>query len=143
MRIERNVTIAAPADRVWPLVANLEREPELWKGTKAVRTLSSDGRTVEREVTLAFRDRVQRERVTMTPSSRIVHEIVGGPMRGTKTVVLEPNGPGRTTLRTVWDVRLVGFLKLGSRPVSKHVGEGTQHALERIKEAAEGGSPPA
>lgn len=143
MRIERSVTIAAPADRVWGLVADLEREPELWKGTKAVRTLSSDGSTVEREVTLAFRDRVQRERVTLTPTSRILHEIVGGPMRGTKSVDLVPDGPERTTLRTVWDVRLVGLLKLGSRPVSKHVGEGTAHALERIKEVAEGRSPPA
>lgn len=143
MRIERSVTITAPVDRVWPLVSDLEREPELWKGTKSVRTLSSDGQTVEREVTLAFRDRVQRERVTLTPTSRVVHEIVGGPMRGTKTVALEPDGPGKTTLRTVWDVRLVGFLKLGSRPVSKHVGEGTQHALERIKDVAEGASPPA
>lgn len=143
MHIERSVTIHAPAERVWPLVSDLDREPELWKGTRAVHTLSARGDTVEREVTLAFRDRVQRERVTLTPTSRVVHEIVGGPMRGTKTVELAEDGAGGTTLRAVWDVRLVGLLRLGSRPVSKHVGEGTQHALERIKEVAEGRTPPA
>ncbi len=143
MHIERSVTIAAPADRVWSLVSDLDREPELWKGTKAVRTLSASGNVVEREVTIAFRDRVQRERVTLEPSSRIVHEIVSGPMRGTKTVLLEPDGAGGTTLRAAWDVRLVGLIKLGSRPVSKHMGEGTQRALDRIKEVAEGRAPPA
>ena len=138
--IERVLTIAAPPDRVWSLASDLEREPEFWKGSKAVRTLGVQGPYVEREVTLAFQGRLQRERVLLEPPRRIRHELVEGPMRGSKTVELVPT-EGGTEVRVVWDIRLRGLLKLGARMVSRHVGEGTQNALERIRDAAEGRPP--
>jgi len=142
-RIEKTVTIAADPARVWSLASALDREPEIWKGTKAVRTLSSDGNVVEREVTLAFRERTERERVTLEPPRRIVHELLAGPMRGTKTVLVTPKGDGQTELTAVYDVRLTGLLRLGTGPFTKHAAEGTQHALERIKDLAEGRTPSA
>jgi polyketide cyclase/dehydrase/lipid transport protein len=140
-RIEKAVTIAADADTVWSLASALDREPEIWKGTKAVRTLSSNGNVVEREVTLAFRERKERERVTLEPPHRVVHELLAGPMKGTKTVSVTPKGDGQTELMAVYDVRLTGLLKLGTKPFTKHAAEGTQHALERIKDLAEGRTP--
>ncbi len=140
-RIEKTVTIAAAPEAVWPLVAALDREPEIWKGTKAVHTLSSQGNVVEREVTLAFRDRRERERVTLEPPRRVVHELLEGPMRGTKTVAVTPNGNGTTLVSAVYDVRLTGFLKFGTKPFTKHAADGVEHALQRIKDLAEGRSP--
>jgi len=142
-RIERTVTIAADPETVWSLASALDREPEIWKGTRAVRTLSSNGHIVEREVTLAFRERKERERVTLEPPRRVIHELLQGPMRGTKTVEVTPKGDGQTELSAVYDVRLTGMLKLGTRPFVKHAGDGTQHALERIKDLAEGRTPSA
>ncbi len=142
-RIEKTVTIAADPQRVWSLASALDREPEIWKGTKAVRTLSANGNVVEREVTLAFRDRKERERVTLEPPRRVVHELLQGPMKGTKTVELSPKGDGTTQLTAVYDVRLTGFLKFGTGPFTKHAAEGVEHALERIKAIAEGRTPPA
>lgn len=142
-RFEKRVTIDADAGTVWSLASALDREPEFWKGTKAVRTLSTQGNVVEREVTMAFRDRTERERVTLEPPQRIVHELIQGPMRGTKTVSLTAKGPRQTELAAVYDVRLTGLLKLGTGPFAKHAAEGTQHALERIKDAAEGRTPAA
>lgn len=141
VHFERRVTISADPEHVWTYVADLEHEPEFWKGTKAVRTLSRDGNVVERETTLAFRDRRQRERVTLEPPRRVVHELTEGPMRGTKTVLVTPQADGRTELSAVYEVRLSGLLKLGSRPFAKHAAEGTEHALQRIKDAAEGRPP--
>ncbi len=140
-RIEKTVTIAAGPEAVWPWVSALDREPEIWKGTKAVRTLSSQGNVVEREVTLAFRERTERERVTLEPPRRVVHELLQGPMRGTKTVSLTQRGDGTTELSAVYDVTLTGFLKLGTRPFTTHAAEGVEHALQRIKDLAEGRSP--
>ena len=140
-RIEKTVTIAADAAKVWSLAAALDREPEIWKGTKAVRTLSTNGNVVEREVTLAFRERKERERVTLEPPRRVVHELLRGPMKGTKTVSVIPKGDGRTELTAVYEVRLTGLLRLGTGPFTKHAAEGTQHALERIKDLAEGRTP--
>lgn len=140
-RIEKSVTIAAAPETVWALASSLDREPEIWKGTKAVRTLSENGNVVEREVTLAFRGRTERERVTLEPPRRVVHELLAGPMKGTKTVSVAPDGVGRTRLTAVYEVRLTGLLKLGTKPFTKHAAEGTQHALERIKDLAEGRTP--
>lgn len=140
-RIEKTVTIAADPATVWSLASALDREPEIWKGTKAVRTLSQSGRVVEREVTLAFRDRKERERVTLEPQRRVVHELLQGPMKGTKTVCVTPRGDGTTELSAVYDVTLTGFLKLGTGPFTKHATEGVEHALRRIKDLAEGQPP--
>ncbi len=141
--IKKTVTIAADVEAVWSLVSALDREPEIWKGTKAVRTLSSDGHVVEREVTLAFGDRKERERVILEPPRRVVHELLRGPMRGTKTVSVTPKGDGTTELSAVYDVTLTGFLKFGTRPFATHAAEGVEHALQRIKDLAEGRTPSA
>ena len=140
-RIEKTVLIAAEPARVWSLASALDREAEIWKGTKAVRTLSAHDNVVEREVTLAFRERTERERVTLEPPRRVVHELLAGPMKGTKTVTVTPKGQGQTELSAVYDVKLTGLLKLGTGPFTKHAAEGTQHALERIKDLAEGRTP--
>ena|SRR5437773_1786437 len=138
MRIQASTTVNAPVDRVWPLLADLDGEPRFWRGITATHTLSRRGDVVDREVTLAFRNARQRETVYLHPPLRVVHEIVDGPMRGTKVVAISAHDeePG-LHLQATWDVTLRGFLKLGSRSVSKHIEEGTRNALERIKNEAE------
>jgi carbon monoxide dehydrogenase subunit G len=138
VRIQASTKVNAPIERVWPLLADLDSEPKFWKGTVAVRTLNRSGDVVDREVTLAFRNARQREKVYLHPPLRVVHEILEGPMRGTKVVAIQVHDeePG-LHLQATWDVTLRGFLKLGSRMVSKHIEEGTRNALERIKQAAE------
>ena len=141
--IEKSVVIAADPAKVWALVSSLDREPEIWKGTKSVRILSVRGNVVERQITLAFRNRTERDRVTLDPPRRIVNEFLKGPMRGTKTVIVTPKGGAHTELTAIYDVRLTGLLKLGTGPFTKHATEGTQHALERIKDLSEGRTPSA
>ena len=140
MRIQASTNVNASVDRVWPLLADLDGEPRFWKGILAVQTLSRSGDIVEREVTLSFRNARQRERVYLHPPLRVVHEILEGPMRGTKVVAISAHDeePG-VHLQATWDVALRGFLKFGSRMVSKHIEEGTRKALERIKQVAESG----
>lgn len=138
MRIQESMTVNAPLERVWPLLSDLDREPDFWRGTVAVRTLGREGDVVDREVTIRFRNALQRERVYLHPPERVVHEIVEGPMRGTKVVALRAHDDeSGVKIDVTWDVTLRGMLKLGSRMVSKHIAEGTRNALERIKQTAE------
>jgi len=143
VRITASTTVNAPPERVWPLLADLDHEPTYWKGTLAVRTLGTTRDVVvDREVTLAFRNSRQVERVYLHPPLRVVTELLEGPMRGTKVVSIQAHdGEPGVQLQATWDITLRGFLKLGSRFVSKHVAEGTRDALERIKQAAESGGP--
>ena len=41
--------IAATLDSVWDVVADIDREPEFWHGTKSIKNISKTGNIVERE----------------------------------------------------------------------------------------------
>jgi ribosome-associated toxin RatA of RatAB toxin-antitoxin module len=128
--------MAAPLSKVWNVISDVDSEPEYWHGTKSVKNLSRTGNTIEREVTIAFKDSVCRQRVTLDPEKSIRIDITDGPLRGSKEITLTPVGDG-TKVDVAWDIRLAGFLGMFSGMVKKHIGEGTVDALERIAKAVE------
>lgn len=131
--------IAAPPERVWGIVSDVDNEAKYWHGTKSVRNISRTGNTIEREVVIAFKDAKTLQTVTIDQGqSSIVTKITEGPITGTRTVRLVPaEEAGRTTLQVTWDFRLAGFLSVFSGMVKKHIAEGTEQALGRIAQAAE------
>jgi len=140
VEIVRSIEIPAPRERVWAILSDWSRETEFWRGVVAVRERSTSASTIERDVTIAFRKKVQRERVDLAPPASIVHHILSGPMRGTKSLRLEPLGD-RTRLTVTWDIRFVGFfLRLFGGRIARHIATGTEAALGRIATAV--GQPP-
>lgn len=131
--------ISAPLDRVWDIVSDVDNEPAYWRGTKSVRNISKSGNVVEREVVIAFKDSLCRQTVVLNPKRSVEITITDGPMKGTKTVTLAPAGDGgdKTRVNVVWDIKLSGLLGMFGGMVKKHVGEGTEQALERIAGAVE------
>jgi len=140
--------IAAPLDRVWEIVSDVDNEARYWHGTKSVRNISKNGNTIEREVVIAFKDAKTMQTVTIDPAqSSVVTRITDGPIMGTRTVKLEQrplpsssssnSSAAAVTVSVTWDFRLAGFLSVFSGMVKKHIGEGTEQALERIAQAAE------
>ena len=128
--------ISAPQSKVWKVVSDIDNEPAYWHGTKAVKNLSRSGNTVEREVTIAFKNSLTRQTVVLDPDKSIDITITEGPMRGSKKITLVPDGD-RTRVDVVWDIKLAGFLGMFSGMVKKHIGDGTDDALERIAKAVE------
>lgn len=128
--------ISAPLDRVWDIVADVDNEPHYWHGTKTVKNISKSGNTIEREVTIAFKDSKCRQTVVLNPKKSVEIAITDGPLKGTKVVTLSPSGD-RTKIDVVWDIKLAGFLGMFTGMVKKHIAEGTEEALERIAKAAE------
>jgi hypothetical protein len=63
--------------------------------------------------------------------------ITQGPIRGTKTVLLDPLDNHKTRIDVVWNVKLTGFLGLFTGVVKRHIAEGTEEALVRIAKAVE------
>jgi ribosome-associated toxin RatA of RatAB toxin-antitoxin module len=122
---------------VWRIVSDVDNEPEYWHGTRTVKNISKTGNTIEREVTIAFRDAVCRQTVVLDPEKSVHIRITDGPMKGTKTVSLTPLGESRTRIDVAWDVKLAGFLGMFSGVVKKHISEGTEQALDRIAKALE------
>lgn len=128
--------VAAPVSRVWSIISDVDNEPQYWHGTKTVRNLSRSGNTIEREVTIAFKDSKCRQTVVLDPERSVGITITEGPLKGTKVVTLHPEGE-KTRIDVAWDIKLAGFLGMFTGMVKKHIAEGTEEALDRIAKAVE------
>lgn len=133
---EVTITINAPVDRVWDVVSDIDNEPKFWKGTKLVRNISKSENVVMREVTIAFKDSKCMQKVTFFPKEKIVAEFIEGILHGTKTVKLTPQD-GKTKLDAVWDIKLSGMMGMFTGMIKKHVKNGTEQALQAIKQELE------
>ena len=129
--------VSAPLERIWDIVADVDNEPTYWRGTKTVKNISKAENKIEREVTIAFKDSKCRQTVLLTPKKSVEIMITQGPIRGTKTVLLDPLDNHKTRIDVVWNVKLTGFLGLFTGVVKRHIAEGTDEALFRIAKAVE------
>jgi hypothetical protein len=124
--------INAPLTKVWVTMADLDREPEFWHGTKSIKNIKTSENIVEREVVIAFRNSVCRETVSLEPMKSITTQITDGPIKGKKVVVLHSEGEDLTIVDVEWDIKVSGIMAIFSGIVKKHILEGTEAALDRI-----------
>lgn len=124
--------LAAPLDKVWEIIADVDREPEFWYGTKSIKNTKKIGKIIEREVVISFRNSICKEIVTIDPKKSVKIRIIDGPMKGTKNIMINDVGNNKTRIDVEWNIKLAGFLGMFTRMVKKHISEGTEEALERI-----------
>lgn len=134
--IEAIIEINAPLDRVWDIVSDLDNEPKFWKGTKEIRNISKNENTVEREITIAFKDKKCTQKVKIYPKERIEATFTKGIIDGTKTITLTSVNE-KIMLKAIWDIKLSGMMGMFTGIVKKHIQSGTEQALQSIKEEAE------
>jgi len=129
--------INAPVSEVWKVLSDIDREPEFWHGTKSIKNISKSGNIVEREVVIAFKNSVCKEKVTIVPKRSITTDITEGPLKGKKVIVINPDGDLTSVVDVEWDIRLSGFMGIFSKMVKKHILEGPNDALNRISKEVE------
>ncbi|ABX12492.1 type II toxin-antitoxin system RatA family toxin [Nitrosopumilus maritimus] len=134
--IEVKVKINAPVEKVWTVVSDIDNEPKFWKGTKEVRNISKNENTINREITIAFRDQKCMQEVTIDPMKQIHAKFTKGIINGEKIVSVIPEGD-ETTLQTVWDVKLTGMMSMFTGMIKNHIKSGTEQAMQSIKEEIE------
>ncbi len=132
--IHASKDVAAELDSVWDIVADIDREPEFWHGTKSIKNISKTGNIVEREVVIAFRNSKCREIVKLDNKKSINIEIIQGPIRGKKTITLKTIKNHTTRIDVEWDIKLSGSYVIFTGMIKKHILKGTEEALERISE---------
>lgn len=135
-RIESAIEINATCDAVWEVVSDIDNEPKFWKGTKEVRNISTSKNTVEREITIAFRDQKCLQTVNLVPKEKIEAVFTKGIIDGSKTVTITPKD-GKSVLEVVWDIKLTGMMSMFTGMIKKHIKSGTEQALKSIKEEIE------
>ncbi len=134
--IEVEIEINATIDKVWNVVSDIDNEPKFWKGTKEIKNLSKDGNTVNREITIAFRDQKCLQEVKFQPKEKIVAKFTKGILNGEKIISLIPKEE-KTILNTVWDIKLTGMMSMFTGMIKKHIKSGTEQAMQSIKEEIE------
>lgn len=136
--IHKNKEIEAPTDIVWDIVADIDRDPEFWHGTKSVKNITKNkgGDVIEREVVIAFKNSVCKEVVTLDPKKSVKMKVVDGLLRGTKDIKITEIANNKTRIDVQWDIKVKGFFGIFTRIIKKHISEGTEDALDRISKEA-------
>jgi len=134
--IESSTDIGATRDKVWRIISDLDNEPKYWKGTKEVKNLERTDNTIKRQVTIAFRDQKCIQEVKIFPKDKIVANFTEGIIKGTKTVRISEN-EGKCKLEAIWDIKLGGMMGMFTGMIKKHIKNGTDQALQSIKQEAE------
>ena len=134
--IEVEIEIDSTVDKVWDVVSDIDNEPKFWKGTKEIKNLSKDGNTVNREITIAFRDQKCMQEVKLEPKEKIEFKFTKGIISGEKTISIIPKDE-KTILNTVWDIKLTGMMGMFTGIIKKHIKRGTEQAMQSIKKEIE------
>ena len=134
--IQVEIEINASIEKVWDIVSDIDNEPKFWKGTKEVRNISKDGNTINREITIAFRDQKCLQQVKIYPKEKIEAKFTKGIIEGEKIVSLSVKDE-KTILSTYWDIKLTGMMSMFTGIIKKHIKSGTEQAMQSIKEEIE------
>ena len=134
--IEVEIEIDSTIDKVWEVVSDIDNEPKFWKGTKEVKNISKEGDTVNREITIAFRDQKCLQQVEIHPKEKIIARFTKGIIVGEKIISITAKDE-KTILSTYWDIKLTGMMGMFTGMIKKHIKSGTEQAMQSIKEEIE------
>ena len=128
--------INATVDKVWELISDIDNEPKFWKGTKEVKTISTEGGIIKREITIAFRDQKCLQEIQLKPKESIRVKFTKGILNGTKIITLIPKR-NSVLIETSWEIKLSGMMNMFTAVIKNHIKSGTEQALKSIKEEIE------
>ena len=129
--------INATLEKVWEVISDIDNEPKFWKGTKEVKTLSTEGNIIKREITIAFRDQKCLQEIQLKPKETIKAKFTKGILNGTKIITLTPKENNLIILETIWDIKLSGMMNMFTAMIKNHIKSGTEQAMTSIKKEIE------
>ena len=91
---------------------------------------------MNREITIAFKDKKCMQTVTLSPKEKIQADFTKGIIKGTKTVTIQQKD-NLVELKAVWDISLSGMMGMFTGMITKHIQSGSAQALESIKKEVE------
>jgi len=128
--------IKATIEKVWEVISDIDNEPEFWKGTKKVKTLSVEGDIIKREITIAFRDQKCLQEIQLKPKKEIKAKFTKGILDGTKIITLKPEND-KVIMETSWEIKLSGMMNMFTSMIKNHIKSGTEQAMKSIKKEIE------
>lgn len=141
MRIESNVVINAPVERVFAFVTDVERQPDWIAAVERVSNLSPGPLQVGStfRLSLAFMGKTAEadQQITrLDPNRAITQKTTSGPIATEVTMTLEPNGSG-TLLRNVTEADLGSLGRFAGPMISRTIKRQLETDLQTLKRMLE------
>ncbi|ADX85025.1 hypothetical protein [Saccharolobus islandicus] len=125
-----------PEDIVWRIARDVNSIPNYWKGVRELNVKEVDKNVYEGRIRFAFPSSGKVRIIINDDERTLTFEYLDGPIRGYNKVKLS-----KGKISSEWRVTMIGLLKLAEGWNRDHFMEGTEHALERILNAALSLSP--
>lgn len=148
-KLHEVVDIAAPAERVWAVVAedvinatkwttNLDKVEKLdhgppGKGTRYRYHLNLPG---------GRKEKVEVEQTVYTKPKKCAGKFISGPLKGTWAYTYTERKDGTTRLVYEMDYEMGGFLRFAGGLLAGQYAAGIRQNMERLKKYVESGKPP-
>ena len=129
--------VDAPADKVWDIISDVDRDPQYWSGLVSIRNIRKEGNLIEREVVVGFMGRKGTQRIELVPKESIHLTMIDGPLRGSREIKLVPLEAKRTKIDVSWDIQFSAIPDFAQGFVRARLEEGTREALDKIAKAAQ------
>jgi ribosome-associated toxin RatA of RatAB toxin-antitoxin module len=124
---------------VWFILADIDKEPYFWPSLNAVNNISKNGNTVEREVTIGFRNSKSCQTVMLNPRNSIEVSMISGPIIGVRNILLNTShiDDNKTRINISWELDLSNISVSNRVTTINNIKKETIEALNRIAQVAE------
>jgi carbon monoxide dehydrogenase subunit G len=135
IKVFSKIMINSSAKQVWNVISEIQRDPYFWKGMSHVKTISKNGNTMTRQVTLANSEKCL-QKIILFPIEGIHIRWARGMITGTKDILITQIG-NQTLLEVEMNYELHGIAQIRSRSISEELRNEAELAVQLIKEDIE------
>src|SRR5919109_2826851 len=132
IKIDASRVVAAPLDKVWDIVADVDNDPKYYKGINEIKNISKEGNKIEREVTVGFLKHKARQTIILNPKKSVEVRMTKGPILGTRVTTLSQVGDGNARIDVSWNFTPSGVPAFVHEIVKIEISKGTKEALKKI-----------
>jgi ribosome-associated toxin RatA of RatAB toxin-antitoxin module len=131
--------VHARLDRVWSIIADVDKEPYFWPSRNTVNNISKNGNVIEREITVGFKNSKSCQTVVLNPRKSVEVLITRGPVRGIRSITLNSSAQNNnaTMINISWNIDLSSIPISDRTYVRNNIEKETTEALNRLAEVAE------
>ena len=132
ININASQVVAAPPDKVWDIISDVDNDFKYYKGLNDIKNISKDGNKIEREVTVGFLKHKARQTIILNPKKSVEIRMTKGPILGTKVTTLSQVDDGNTRIDVLWNFTPSGVPAFVDEMIKIEISNGTKEALKKI-----------
>ena len=132
IKIDASRVVAAPLDKVWDIVADVDNDPKYYRGLNDIKNISKEGNKIEREVAVGFLKHRARQTIVLNPKQSVEVRMTRGPIQGTRITMLSPIDGNKTRIDVSWRFTPAGIPVFVHKMVKSEISKGINEALEKI-----------